>query len=125
MKELIAVFCLFGLASIPSLGQTADDFLSNGNAQFNQQDYAGAIEWCSRALAINPNFPLAYYNRGTAYLKLNRFAEAVADLTGAITLNPTYTAAYYYRGYAYSKLQKPGPYNPLKQQRNILFSRLS
>jgi tetratricopeptide (TPR) repeat protein len=69
MKKLIFVFLLLVMASISSLGQTAEDYLNNGNAQFNQQNYAGAVESYTKAIALDPNFALAYYNRGTSYEK--------------------------------------------------------
>ena len=49
------------MASLSSLGQTAEDYLNNGNAQFNQQNYVGAIESFTKAIALDPNFALAYY----------------------------------------------------------------
>ena len=69
MKKPILVFLLLVLASISSPGQTAEDYWNNGNALFNQQNYGGAIEFYTKAIALNPIFALAYYNRGTSYDK--------------------------------------------------------
>jgi hypothetical protein len=42
MKKPLFFLCLLVLATIPLPGQTAEDFLDAGNAQFNQGNYAAA-----------------------------------------------------------------------------------
>jgi tetratricopeptide (TPR) repeat protein len=107
LKKALFAVCLLSLASIPSPGQTAEDFLNNGNAQFNQQRYAAAVAEYTRAIALNPNFFMAYYNRGTSYVKLENYTAAIVDLTRAVALDPSYVNAFYNRGFSYLKSNSP------------------
>jgi protein O-mannosyl-transferase len=48
--------------------------------------------------------PLAYYNRGQAFMDINQVENAIRDYSAAITLNPFYQEAVYNRGIAYEKI---------------------
>ena len=50
--------------------------------------------------------PLAYNNRGNAYLSLDKYQQAIEDYNKAVELNPEYALAYYNRGNAYLSLDK-------------------
>ncbi len=69
-----------------------------------QNDRLSAISFYSRALFANPEYALAYYNRGVAKSALGRREEAIADYDGAIRINPEYASAYNNRGVAKSEL---------------------
>ena len=60
-----------------------------------------AIEDFNKAIRINPNYAMAYNNRGNAYAKKGDFDRAIIDYTKAIQLNPDSADAYYNRGNAY------------------------
>jgi tetratricopeptide (TPR) repeat protein len=47
-----------------------------------------AIAEFDQAIQIQPDLPGAYYNRGSAYLRVDRLAEATADLEQALRLQP-------------------------------------
>jgi len=53
-----------------------------------------------QAIKLNSNEPLAYYNRGTAYVKLEDWKKAKKDFDLAIQGRPDYTDAYLNRGIA-------------------------
>ena len=57
------------------------------------------------ALNIGPH-PVAYNNRGAAFLDLHDFQKAIDDFNTAIQMKPDYADAYDNRGTAYSDLQK-------------------
>ncbi|MFM6136655.1 MAG: tetratricopeptide repeat protein, partial [Sphaerospermopsis kisseleviana] len=66
--------------------------------------YQEAIADYTQAITINPQYALAYYNRGIAKFELEDKAGAIADYTQAITINPQYAIAYYNRGVVKSDL---------------------
>lgn len=51
------------------------------------------IETLSQAIAILPDMPTLYYNRGLAKRRLKRFDQAITDYTKAISLNPAFIEA--------------------------------
>lgn len=57
-----------------------------------------ALDLIGRAIAINPNDPAAYNNRGSALYQLRRFDAALEDLERAAALNPRYADPHYNRG---------------------------
>jgi tetratricopeptide (TPR) repeat protein len=63
-----------------------------------------AIAEYDKTLHLDPNFALAYNNRGAAYANLGQFQRAIQDYDEAIRLDPQYTLAYYNRGLAHANL---------------------
>ena len=57
-----------------------------------------AIDYYTKAIALNPKFAKLYYNRGTAKLKLVEYKKAIKDYDEAIELKPKDALAYYNRG---------------------------
>lgn len=72
------------------------------------------IEIYTRAINEFTQFPEAFYNRGTAYLKKDEYDKAIQDYDAAINLNAQYTKAYINRGLAYRKRGKEGDYSLAK-----------
>lgn len=74
------------------------------NNRANAHDYFGrsraAIEDYSRALALDPHFVNARYNRGTTYLALEDFPDAIADFNAVLKLEPGRADAFNNRGLA-------------------------
>ena len=66
-------------------------------------EYEKSIEHYTEALDINPDFPEAYYSRGSAYHDLGEVNLAIKDYSKAIELNPEYPKAYLNRGVAYDQ----------------------
>ena len=54
----------------------------------------------TKAIEINPNYVLSYYNRGVAKEALKDYYGAITDYTKFIEINPNYASAYYNRGIA-------------------------
>jgi tetratricopeptide (TPR) repeat protein len=57
-----------------------------------------------RAIELEPNSILAFYNRGNAYSDLGEYERAIADFDSAIELDPGFAQAFTSRGIAYSYL---------------------
>lgn len=53
-----------------------------------------AIEKLNFALKINPNFALAYFNRGNAYMELEEYPQAIIEFKSSILLNPNFEESY-------------------------------
>jgi tetratricopeptide (TPR) repeat protein len=78
-------------------------YLKRGKVWIKKGEYQRAIADLNRALALDPNKPMAYYYRGTAWRLQRRFRKAVEDYTRAISLkkNPAF---YYHRSQAYTRM---------------------
>ncbi|MDX1993235.1 MAG: tetratricopeptide repeat protein [bacterium] len=79
---------------------TAEQLYDRGHRKWEAKDYPAAIEDCTEAIRLSPNFAEAYNRRATAYMGLGEYAKAIADFDRAIELIPEYTAAYFNRGLA-------------------------
>ena len=60
-----------------------------------------AIQDYGKAIALNPNFSNAYYNRGVTYNGKGDVDLAIQDYGKVIELNPNLASAYCSRGTAY------------------------
>ncbi|MBI9076612.1 MAG: tetratricopeptide repeat protein [Desulfatibacillum sp.] len=65
-----------------------------------------ALECADRSLKIDPAYPFAYLNRGSAYMMLDQPREALADYTEAIRLAPGLSQAYFNRAVAHEALNQ-------------------
>ena len=66
-------------------------------------EYAKAIDDCSAAIRLNPEYADAYFNRGLAFAAKGEYKKAVADYTEAIRLNPKDAGAYVQPGHGLRK----------------------
>jgi len=62
-----------------------------------------AIADCTEAIRLDPQFAIAYINRGSAYEMKGDVARSMADYTEAVRINPQYVAGYYVRGLSYHR----------------------
>lgn len=89
------------VAEIESETLAAKKF-EEGNINYYQGYYQEAISKYTESIKLNPNFAVAYNNRGNAYAKLQNYQQAISDWTQAIKINPNYIEPYYSRGFIYS-----------------------
>jgi tetratricopeptide (TPR) repeat protein len=82
------------------------EWRESGNRNYYKTDYETAINDFSRAIEINPNYDLAYNDRGATYNKLGKYNEAIVDFNKAIEINPNLDLAYGNRGTTYYILGK-------------------
>ena len=57
------------------------------------KDYAGAMAAFNRAISVDPNFYMAYNNRGVSQLEQGKLEDAKKDFEKTLQLNPKYAAA--------------------------------
>jgi tetratricopeptide (TPR) repeat protein len=97
----------------PTVAATADEFFIAG---FNKLVDPGegfqagrreAVALFDQAIALNPRYTIAYFQRAYVKNKLNDPKGALADCNQAISLNPKYADAYYNRGNLKDKLNDP------------------
>ena len=75
--------------------------------KFNQPDkYNEAIEYYNKAIAIEPNYYNAWYNKGLCLHKLQRYNEAIEAYDKAIEINPDSPAVWVEKGKSLSWLGK-------------------
>jgi uncharacterized protein YjbI with pentapeptide repeats len=70
---------LDGAVGIPTALGTAEDFYKWGFAEWQKNDFAGAIEHYDRAIGLKPQFSNAYLARSMAKFRLQDDAGAVKD----------------------------------------------
>ena len=64
-------------------------------------DLDSAISDFDQVIQINPDYAVAYFNRGQAYNKKDDWDRAISDFDRAIQINPNNPVFYYIRGLAY------------------------
>jgi len=72
-----------------------------GDSYKDPEQYESACESARKALEINPQSVVAYYNLGYSLYKLDKFDEAIANLNKAIEVDPSYAGAYHILGSIY------------------------
>ena len=78
-------------------------YYDQGNALLDTEEYRQAIDAYSLAVQLDPNFALAYYNRGNAYILFSEYNSlafennlrslALEDYLKALALDPTLSRA--------------------------------
>jgi len=80
---------------------------NRGLGYASKEEYDQAIRDYTEAIAINPNFALAFSNRGVAYEAKGLFGPAIDDYSKAIAVDPKFRPAYNNRCYALSEIDRP------------------
>lgn len=84
-----------------------DAYIRRGWFHYRMMEYEAAIYAYTIAIRLNPEFSLAYYNRGIVRLCQHDFKGAIADFSQAIQLDPVDPVAanaYLNRGMAYYQI---------------------
>ena len=66
-------------------------------------DFSNAIASYTKAIAEDPEYTKAYYNRANAKMNLKNYKGAIQDFSKVVVLDPEFAKAYLYMGYAYYK----------------------
>ena len=77
---------------------------NRGSVWFKLGDHQKAFDDYSRAIALDPSYPLAYFNRGNLWSTGGGDERAIGDYGSAIDLDPQYAGAYNNRGAAWQRL---------------------
>jgi len=79
----------------------ARSYLGLGKAFWQQGEPDRAIAVYSRALALNPDYTEAYYDRACVYAQQRQYDQALADYSRSLDLNPDQAQALNTRGAIY------------------------
>jgi tetratricopeptide (TPR) repeat protein len=77
---------------------SAEEWFEKGYKEGEAKHHEEAIQCYTEAIRLNPDYALAYNNRGFARRNKEDFAGAIQDLTEAIRLKPDFAIAYNNRG---------------------------
>jgi tetratricopeptide (TPR) repeat protein len=105
-RHRIAV--LIAVSAAAALGWELKDlfrspnFFSQGDALYDQKEYAQALGKYDKAIELNPGSGDAYAGKGSTLRMLGRYPEAVAALDKAIAINPRDVWDYRERGACYA-----------------------
>ena len=79
---------------------SAFTYLLWGNTKFKQEQYENAIVNFDKAIQLEPNYVIAYNNRGGTKVELDAYDAAILDFDKAIQLKPDYAETYNNRAVA-------------------------
>lgn len=77
-----------------------------GDKLASEGDSVTALDYYSKAVAMEPENPAHYTRRGFLLLKLKRYDAALKDFSTVLKLEPANPAGYVTRGLVYSELKK-------------------
>ena len=83
------------------IGKDDKKLYEEGNSYYKKKDYHRAIDCYRKAIQINPQYSMAYYNLGVALGSINKTEEAIDCFRKAIQINPKFAAVYNMMGAAY------------------------
>lgn len=72
--------------------------LNAGLTAYMQEQYASAIEWLSKAIALDKRFSFAYFIRGNVYQILGALDDARSDYIDVIRFDPQFLEAHHCLG---------------------------
>lgn len=90
--KTLVFFLVFVTA--PVFGQIAGDHFSNWIKRSDKGDSKGAIAEYTKAIELDPDHYLAYFNRAIEKKKLGNHSGAIRDFSKSISIKPHYNAYY-------------------------------
>jgi tetratricopeptide (TPR) repeat protein len=86
---------------------TDDDYFQKGSTYFRQSNFTDAIIQFDKVINLNPNYTIAYLDRGASKTNLGQYEGAIIDYQKAEELGLKTSILYSNWGYAYYKLKQP------------------
>jgi len=90
--------------SVPK--KTKEQWAEEARVLIDSKQYEEALAASEQALRLDPNYAIAYHNKGTALYDLERYEEALAAFEQALRLDPNYALAYNGKGAALADLKR-------------------
>lgn len=87
-------------------GDSAAAYLFCGRILFRLEFTAVTEEYAQKAIALDPNLPMAHYLLGELYLYQAKTDQAIAQFEREIQLNPSFANVYFKLGDAYSRVER-------------------
>lgn len=92
--DVIALITDEKLEKVDNKDEADELYIWRGNALYSINEFDKAISDYSKAIDINPNYLLAYYNRGLAWINKEDYDKAIKDYDKAIEIDPNCAYAY-------------------------------
>jgi tetratricopeptide (TPR) repeat protein len=103
LAVVFAVFAPFALGSCSDAQKEADLECFKGEMYTRLQDYDKAISSYKKAIEIKPDYALAHFSMGQAYLGKNELDSVIAAQMKAVEIDGKYLDALFALGFAYSR----------------------
>ncbi|KAJ1975368.1 Small glutamine-rich tetratricopeptide repeat-containing protein 2 [Dimargaris xerosporica] len=84
----------------------AEELKTLGNRALANKQLEEAVDFYTKAIAINSQNPIYYANRSAAYSQQGDYSRSVDDANEAIAVDPTYSKAYSRLGHGYFGLEQ-------------------
>jgi len=85
---------------------SSSDYLLLGNVEYSKANYSKALELYEKAIELEPDDAVAWYNKGITLGELNRLEEELQAYEKAIELKPDYTHALVNKGVTLGELNR-------------------
>ena len=105
-RTFIVLLISFSLISSTYGQKTAPELLKQAVICSEAGSFNASIELCNQAIAMNPKYELAYFQRAIANELKGDINKAITDYSLAIQLNAKNIQAYLNRGLLYKKIKK-------------------
>ena len=107
MSRSLLLLCLLALTSCFESSTTKRQrFFFLGNEAIENGDWDKAIHYFDNTLRLDPNYALAYNNRGVARVNKGHAAEAILDYNEALKIDPEYYECLGNRAHAYELVRR-------------------
>jgi len=105
LLSLISVLLACSIAGcLPSFDPEAEEHFWQGIEYRKQGNNDSAMEEFSRAIELDPDYSLAYYNRALIYYQRGDLESSLTEYSEAIDLDPNNPYWTYERGFLYLQL---------------------
>jgi len=90
----------------PKIREELEKLKRLGNDAYNDEEYDKAIEYYNQAIALDPTYDKAWYNKGDALRAVGDFEGAIECYDKALDLNPNQPGAWANKGVALGGLKR-------------------
>jgi len=102
MKKKFTLAFVIALISISCFSQSVKELMTSGDKAYSRKNYDVAVDYFTKALAINPDDALVNFKLGLAYLYSDTKSKAASYIDKAYRLNPSVNPKIdYYLGIAF------------------------
>ncbi len=90
VRFILLLLCLLCVCAVGCSGrpEKINALLEQGDQAFEEGRFEEAMKAYDQVIQLQPRLPMAYNDRGRAYVRLARYEEAIADFKKAIELEP-------------------------------------
>jgi lipoprotein NlpI len=96
-RSLLVVYLL--IACLHARAETIEELLKQSHAAFKAGKQEEAVEFASKAIALDTQKPVGYYIRARLYSAMHQPEKALADFDLVVKLEPREAKVYQLRGY--------------------------